>query len=122
MDIFSAASKQLKVSSEQKIPTIEPLRPIETSSHLPTSSVKENKQNEEQIKEALTKKIENLNQQMDILNTNIQFGFNDKIDALYVNVMEKSTGKTIRKIPSEEAMSLAEKLKEIVGMIFDKKG
>ena len=49
-------------------------------------------------------------------------GFNDKIDAMFVNVMERSTGKMIRKIPTEEAMSLAEKMKEIVGMIFDKKG
>ncbi len=36
--------------------------------------------------------------------------------------MERSTGKLIRKIPSDEAMRLSEKMKEIVGMIFDKKG
>ena len=116
MDIFSAANKQLKVPSEQTVPNIEPLRPVETKAHI------NNKQNEEEIKEALTKRIESLNQQMDILNTNVKFGFNDKIDAMYVNVMEKHTGKTIRKIPTEEAMSLAEKMKEIVGIIFDKKG
>ena len=120
MDIFSAANKQLKVPSEQKVPNIEPLRPVETKAHI--NSLRDNKQNEEEIKETLTKRIVSLNQQMDILNTNVKFGFNDKINAMYVNVMEKHTGKTIRKIPTEEAMSLAEKMKEIVGIIFDKKG
>ncbi|NCD12804.1 MAG: flagellar biosynthesis protein FlaG, partial [Epsilonproteobacteria bacterium] len=31
-------------------------------------------------------------------------------------------GKTIRKIPTEEAMDLSAKMREIVGIIFDKKG
>ena len=122
MDIFSATSKQVETATAPKAQTA----PIEVrhveNSNQPTKSARENRQNEEEIKEALNSTVENLNKQMEILDTNVKFGFNDKIDAMFVNVMERSTGKMIRKIPTEEAMSLAEKMKEIVGMIFDKKG
>lgn len=122
MDIFSATSKQVETATAPKA-QIAPMevRHVETSNET-TKSVRENKQNEEEIKETLNNTVENLNKQMEILDTNVKFGFNDKIDAMFVNVMERSTGKMIRKIPTEEAMSLAEKMKEIVGMIFDKKG
>ena len=41
---------------------------------------------------------------------------------MFVDVVERSTGKAIRKIPTEEAMLLSEKMQEIIGTIFDKKG
>ncbi len=88
----------------------------------PKTTTEINKQNEENIKKDLKKTIENLNSQMDKLGTDLKFGFNDKIDIMYVNVHEKSSGKLIRKFPTEEAMKLAEHMKEFVGMLFDKKG
>lgn len=65
--------------------------------------------------------IKSLNLKAEALQTNIQFGFNDKIESMFVDVTEKDSGKLIRKIPSEEAIKLAEKMKEVVGMIFDEK-
>ena len=122
MDIFSATSKQVETATAPKAQTARiEVRHVENSNQT-TKSARENRQNEEEIKEALNSTVENLNKQMEILDTNVKFGFNDKIDAMFVNVMERSTGKMIRKIPTEEAMSLAEKMKEIVGIIFDKKG
>lgn len=88
----------------------------------PTTTEEFNEQNKEISKEELDSAIENLNSQMEMLDTNIEFGYNDKLNSLYVNVMEKSTGKLIRQFPTEQTMKLAEHFKEIVGMIFDKKG
>ncbi|MBS4234990.1 FlaG family protein [Campylobacter vulpis] len=70
----------------------------------------------EQLQELSTK----LNGQMEALGTNVRFGYNDKINSMYLSVTERTTGKEIRQIPSEEAMRLAEHFKEVVGMIFDK--
>ncbi|MBZ7942318.1 FlaG family protein [Campylobacter molothri] len=61
-----------------------------------------------------------LNEQMDSLDTNVRFGYSDKTGSMYISVTEKSTGREIRKIPSEEAMRLAEYFKDVIGMIFDK--
>lgn len=121
MDIFSATSKQVETATAPKLQSAQPTRQVEHSNEA-TKSARENKQNEDQVKETLNHTVKELNKQMEFLDTNVTFGFNDKIESMFVSVMEKSTGKMIRKIPTEEAMTLAEKMKEIVGMIFDKKG
>lgn len=118
MDIFSTTSKQVETATTPKVANSTQVRNIEQSS----DSNKVNQQSQSGSKETLKKTVDDLNDQMDILNTNISFGFNDKIDMMYIDVKEKSSGKIIRKIPTEEAMSLSEKMKEIVGIIFDKKG
>ena len=122
MDIFSATNKQVTQPS------------IETSTNMSTNTKKDitydnniNLSNSEKkvsmpSKEELKNTIENLNKHMDSLDTNVKFGFDDKIEQMFVNVVERSTGKIIRKIPSEEAMKISEKMREIVGIIFDKKG
>ena len=126
MDIFNAVSKQIdsvqsyspdynKTSNIQKRQEI-------SQNRTTTSSEVKNKQDKKEIQQHLNNTVKKLNDQMDSLNINIKFGFNDKIDTMFVDVTEKSTGRLIRKIPSEETMKLAEKMKEIIGMIFDKKG
>ena len=122
MDIFSVANKQVAETAQRSVDTsMSTRRSVEkvTSS---TKTEESNMLNKNDIKQKLDKTVKNLNEQMKSLDTNVTFGFNDKIDTMFVNVMERSTGKIIRKIPTEEAMKLSEKMKEIVGMIFDKKG
>ena len=67
--------------------------------------------------------INNIYSSIDVLftlNTSIAFNFSEDIEGLYITVSERDTNRLIRKIPSDEAMQLAAKMKEIVGMIFDK--
>jgi len=112
MDIFSATNKQV---AQPSIETSINIRKAVTPSH-----------NIEKVsmpsKKELKNTIEHLNKHMDSLDTNVKFGFDDKVGQMFVNVIERSTGKIIRRIPTEEAMKISEKMKEIVGMIFDKKG
>jgi flagellar protein FlaG len=123
MDIFSATSKQVETQSNiPKVDAPAANRSVETSHKIAKTAKEENEQNTESIKQQLNDTVKKLNRNMEELDTNIKFGFNDKISMMYVNVMERSTGKTIRKIPSEEAMLLSEKMQEIIGTIFDKKG
>lgn len=70
----------------------------------------------EQMKQ-LTKE---LNEQMDLLNTNIAFSFSDETEMLYLRVLEKDTGKLIREFPSEDARALAGYFRNAVGLLFDK--
>lgn len=73
-------------------------------------------QNAEQIKQL----AKELNEQMDLLNTNITFGFSDETERLYLRVLEKDTGKLIREFPSEDARALAGYFRNAVGLLFDK--
>lgn len=122
MDIFSAASKQVESAAS----TVKASAPMQTrqveNSHEMAKSAREDTQQKQNISEELTKTVGKLNEQMETLGTNVQFGFNDKINVMFVDVVERSTGKPIRKIPTEEAMLLSQKMQEIIGTIFDKKG
>ncbi|EDO8223839.1 flagellar biosynthesis protein FlaG [Campylobacter jejuni] len=71
------------------------------------------------VSEKLADITKKLNEQMDSLDTNVRFGYSDKIGSMF-SVTEKSTGREIRQIPSEEAMRLAEYFRDVIGMIFDK--
>lgn len=123
MEIFNAVSKQMDTSGIDNFkPTqvasateLKPARTIETSED-------RNNQDKKEIEHQLKRAVKNLNNQMDRLNTDITFGYNDKINSMYVDVKERSTGKLIRKFPSEEAMKLTEHFKEVIGIIFDEKG
>ncbi|EAI0156623.1 FlaG family protein [Campylobacter coli] len=72
------------------------------------------------VSEKLADITKKLNEQMDSLDTNVRFGYSDKIGSMYISATEKSTGREIRQIPSEEAMRLAEYFRDVIGMIFDK--
>ncbi len=121
LNISNDFTQNSQMSSVRGVEQSKAPKELEQSSS-PKSADDLNKENKEEVKQSLKEAVKNLNAQMDMLNTNIKFGFNDKIEALYVNVLEKSSGKLIRKFPTEEAMKLAEHMKEFVGMLFDKKG
>ncbi|WP_331773985.1 FlaG family protein [Sulfurospirillum sp. 1612] len=117
MDIFNVASKPVSQTASQTTST-----QSVTNKTSDVAPVQQKQMSTDQVNTKIDSTVKELNQHMDALNTNVTFGYNDKINSMFVDVMEKSTGKLIRKIPSEEAMHLSEKMKEIVGMIFDKKG
>ena len=122
MDIFSATNKQVAQTTAPTVDTSTSVRRAVESTNETAKSQKDQATDTKNIKKELNNTVKHLNDNMKALDTNVMFGFNDKIDAMFVNVTERSTGKVIRRIPTEEAMKLSEKMKEIVGMIFDKKG
>lgn len=90
----------------------------------PSENLKEIEQ--EASKEAQAQKlrdsVDEMNSKLSPLNFGVKFGYNDDINAMYVSVYERDTDKVIRKIPSEEAIQLMAKMKEVIGIIFDQKG
>lgn len=78
------------------------------------------KDTEKKLVKQLQQATDELNQQMEKLNTNIAFAFSDETERLYIRVLEKDTGKLIREFPTEQARALAGYLKNAVGLLFDK--
>ena len=77
MDIFSATSKQVEAATSPKVENSAPTRQVEQTAD--TNKVNEQAKKEETDPKALSETVNELNKQMDILNTNITFGYNDKI-------------------------------------------
>lgn len=63
-----------------------------------------------------------LNTVSESLNTDVKFGYNEKLNEFYITVTDKNTGKEIQKLPTEQAMKIKETMKEMVGSLFDVKG
>lgn len=110
----SSASRVEAVASN----TVSNTRKNESSKTLSSS---QNAQSKEEItSEKLKQTTDDLNSQMEMLKTNVRFAFSDDINALFVQVTEKDTGRVIRQIPSEEAIKIASYFKNAVGLLFDK--
>ncbi len=81
-----------------------------------------NKKSKEEIKKEIQNIVKELNKAIYPLNTDLKFKFNSKVDELTVLVIDEKSNQVIREFPPKDALKLMEKMKELVGMLFDKKG
>ena len=129
MEIFKAAANQtldasMSTSAQRQIDS----RPIEHS------DVKVNADKNGKAKgaddldklsnEDLAKKTrevtDRLNYQMQQLDTNVRFAYNEKLNLMVVQVKDAKTGEEITQLPSKEAIKISEYFKESIGIRFDK--
>ena len=129
MEIFKAAANQtldasMSTSAQRQIDS----RPIEHS------DVKVNADKNGKVKgaddldklsnEDLAKKTrevtDRLNYQMQQLDTNVRFAYNEKLNLMVVQVKDAKTGEEITQLPSKEAIKISEYFKESIGILFDK--
>ena len=61
-----------------------------------------------------------LNYQMQQLDTNVRFAYNDKLNLMVVQVKDAKTGEEITQLPSKEAIKISEYFRESIGILFDK--
>lgn len=72
-------------------------------------------------KEQVQDLVNQLNDAMAPMNTNLKFGV-DSQDIFFVSVVEKATSKMIRRFPAEQAQDFLPKMQEVTGILFDSKG
>ncbi|MCQ2689478.1 flagellar protein FlaG [Helicobacter pylori] len=76
----------------------------------------------DQYKPKLELLSESLNEEMKRIGTDINFSYNDTIKGLVVSVKDANGDKVIREIPSKEAVELMQRMRDVIGIIFDKRG
>lgn len=129
MEIFKVASQQIQNQAVQPENASVRMRPVEQT-QIETNATQRNKelsktqnsQNNEDKKslnEKVKDAVEQLNKDMAELNTNIRFGYDDKVNTMYVSVLEADSGNVIRQFPSERVLKMREFFKEAIGMLFD---
>lgn len=64
---------------------------------------------------------EKLNEFMDQLNTDICFDYREKLDRLYLQVVDRRNDEVIKEFPPERILEVLEGLRDWVGLILDKK-
>ncbi len=63
-----------------------------------------------------------LNKEMQSINTSLMFDYEDSISSLVLTIKQRDSGEIIRKIPTDEAMELMKKMRDIISVILDVKG
>ena len=124
MDIFSNIKNDMQNFQQYDNPHQK--NNIKKSDDLKVQNKELHKHDEKLQKEELKKKlqqiVEDLNKSLNPLNDSLKFQFNDKVDILTVKVIDTTNNKVVREFPPKEALRLMEKMREVVGMLFDKKG
>ena len=123
MDIFSNIKNVTQIDvSTQNIDVNK--KQIEDVKKNPVDEQKEllEKQEKEKLKKELERITEELNKALNPLNTTLKFQFNDKVEELVVKVVDTKENKIIREYPPKEALKLMQKMRELIGLLFDKKG
>ena len=105
-EVAKEVKKEIEIKKEKKIET---------------KKVQDNKEKED-IKIKISELVTKLNKEMSPLSKDIKFGYNEDIGGLRVSVVDVKTGEVIRQFPTDEAIELMTKMKELVGLLFDKKG
>ncbi|MDE6885675.1 MAG: flagellar protein FlaG [Helicobacteraceae bacterium] len=63
-----------------------------------------------------------LNKEMQSINTNIMFDYEDSISSLILTIKQRDSGKIIRQIPTDEAVELMKKMRDVINVVLDTKG
>ena len=129
MEIFKAAANQtldanMSTSAQRQIDS----RPIEHSD-VKVNADKNGKSKDANELDGLSNEdlarktrevTDRLNYQMQQLDTNVRFAYNEKLNLMVVQVKDAKTGEEITQLPSKEAIRISEYFKESIGILFDK--
>lgn len=123
MELFNNISKQqsTQIQTEQRTAQAKPEPVQEVKAQIEKAQKEEQAQVNQNVPD-VKDLIDNLNRALDPFNTSIRFGFDNAGDVFYVSVIDTHTNDMIRRFPVEQANTLAGKMNEIVGIIFDEKG
>jgi len=69
----------------------------------------------------LKKLTDELNSKAKDSHLDVSFAYDKELNKVYINVIDKDSGKVIRKLPSEEAMKFAKSIKESIGKLLDRR-
>lgn len=75
-----------------------------------------------ELEKQLLELTKDLNKEMQSINTSLMFDYEDSISSLVLTIKQRDSGEIIRKIPTDEAMELMKKMRDIISVILDTKG
>ncbi|RAX53178.1 hypothetical protein CCY99_06180 [Helicobacter sp. 16-1353] len=75
-----------------------------------------------ELEQKLLDLTKELNKEMESINTNLLFDYEDSISSLVLTIKQRDSGEVIRKIPTDEALELMKKMRDIISVILDTKG
>ena len=130
MEIFNNIASNMATTTAQKSAEIQ--RPVadvsgskintESSTEQPKGAAELNKQNSQELKAKLDEAVNDLNEYMQKMDTNLRFGYNQPLNTLTVSLINTQNGDTIRQYPIEQVIRMRENLQEQIRSLFKEQG
>ena len=92
---------------------------LRTTSAALQTAVQANEQHQSQAKQSATEFVEQMQSISSMFDRKLQFRINDDLNRVVIKVIDSSTDKVIREIPSAEIQRLQMRIKEALGLLFD---
>jgi len=73
------------------------------------------------LREKLKEGAEKMNQTANIFDRAVRFRLHEGTKEMMISVVDPNTDKVIREIPPKEFLDFIQKMKEYIGLVFDKK-
>lgn len=86
-----------------------------------TNEVRENLPEISHSKEKVEAMVNNLNDFIEPLRTNLKFQFHEKLNEYYVEVVNPLTDEVIKEIPPKKMLDMYADMAELMGIIIDRK-
>lgn len=100
---------------------VPPVTPEKNPMEQQAAKNEEEKKDPEKVKEGLNEAVDKLNKTAVIFDRSLRFQIHEKTKETMISVVDMKTDKVIREIPSKEVLDFISKMKDYLGMIFDKK-
>ncbi|MBF0545316.1 MAG: flagellar protein FlaG [Candidatus Riflebacteria bacterium] len=97
----------------------EPARDI--PGEVPSSDKEKDSKDSKAPTEKLNRAIDTANQTADAFDRTIKFQLHEKTKEYVISVIDTKTDKVIREIPPKEFLDMVAKMRDYIGMVFDKK-
>lgn len=108
-----------KVGAEPKAPVAEDSSRFSGSQQAASPGTSEaTKIAEEEVRKA----VEQANATFTTLNQKIGFGYEKRLNQIYVQVLDRETGEVVKEIPPKEFIEHRAAMREMIGLILDKQG
>jgi flagellar protein FlaG len=90
---------------------VRPKEEVKTSGGQDETVVRDSKEFEESVRQ--------LQKISDMMDRKIQFNVNRELDKVVIKIVDPSTDKVIKEIPSADIQKLQVRIKEVLGLLFD---
>ena len=88
---------------------------------VPPPEIEEEEKDPEKLREKLEDGTDKMNKAASLFDRSIKFKYDETSKEMVVRVIDTQTDRVIREIPSKEFLDFVAKMKEYIGMVFDKK-
>jgi flagellar protein FlaG len=89
--------------------------------HSVESSSQKDLQKKTRSTDEINKELDAINEKLNMSNSSLQFNVDETSQELVVRVVDRDSGKVIRQIPPESIVRLRASLKEMTGLLIEKK-